>query len=126
MATLTIRNLPNEIRDALRREAAMHNRSMEEEARQTLASRYRPRLSPEEVMKRIAEFNAEHPHPADAKMSASESVIASKRIDALYEEGLISLEEKRAWDSRIDAYSVRLDEVEEFFRKTWPWYPKQS
>lgn len=126
MATLTLRNLPDEVRDALRREAAAHNRSMEEEARQALAQRYRPRLLPEEVMRLIAEHNAKHPHPADAQMLASESLIASRRIKALYKEGLISPEEKSAWDKRIDSYSVSLDEVEECFRKTWPWYPKGS
>ncbi len=45
MATLTIRNLPDEVRDRIRREAAERGHSMEEEARQALAVRYRPKLS---------------------------------------------------------------------------------
>jgi plasmid stability protein len=36
MATLTIRNLPEEVHDQLRREAADSGRSIEEEARQPL------------------------------------------------------------------------------------------
>ncbi|HVP83813.1 MAG TPA: hypothetical protein VMS78_03735 [Rhizomicrobium sp.] len=115
MATLTIRNLPDEVRNALRREAAAHNRSMEEEARQTLASHYRPRLSPEEVMRRIEEYNAKHPHPADAKMLASESIAADRRLEVLLDEGLISYEEKAEWDDKIARYAVSLAEVEAFF-----------
>jgi len=50
MATLTIRNLPEPVHDALRRRAAGNRRSMEAEARavlaQTLAPDDRPPLDP--------------------------------------------------------------------------------
>jgi plasmid stability protein len=42
MATLTIRNLPDEVRDRLRVRAAENGRSMEAEARATLAENYGP------------------------------------------------------------------------------------
>jgi len=125
MATLTIRNLPDEVRDRIRREAAEHGRSMEEEARQALALRYRPRPSPREVSKMLDALNAKVPPlPADAKMDRTDSFLASKRIDALFEEGLISLPEKRAWEERIDRFSVSLHEVQAFFEEKWPWTPK--
>jgi plasmid stability protein len=126
MATLTIRNLPEEVHDALRREAAEHRRSMEEEVRQTLTDRYRKKVPVEDLLKRLAELNARHPEPANAKMLMSEALIAGRRLEVLFEEKLISLEEKLDWESRIDARSVSLAEVETFFRKKWPWRPKTS
>lgn len=42
MATLTIRNLPESTRSALRRRAAAHDRSMEAEVRDILESAVRP------------------------------------------------------------------------------------
>lgn len=42
MATLTIRNLPDEVRDKLRVRAAENGRSMEAEARQALVQAYTP------------------------------------------------------------------------------------
>jgi plasmid stability protein len=126
MATLTIRNLPEEVHDALRREAAEHRRSMEEEARRTLADRYQKKVPLEEILRRLDALNAQYPKPANAKMLMSEALIAGRRLEVLFEERLISLEEKLDWESRIDARSVSLDEVEAFFRKTWPWHPKKS
>ncbi len=45
MATLTIRNLPNEVAEALRRLAAKNGRSMEEQVRRLLAEQVQDRLS---------------------------------------------------------------------------------
>jgi len=127
MATLTIRNLPEEVHDRLRREAAANRRSMEEEARRALAERYRPRLPPEEIMKRVEELRAKSPPlPPDAKMKLSESVIAGRRIETLYEEGLISVDERKAWDDRIRRLAVSLAEIESFFKTKWPWKPSGS
>ena len=56
MATLTIRNLPEEIRDAIRVTAAKHGWSMEAEVRETLVrtfSRPMPVLSDQEKLARI-------------------------------------------------------------------------
>ena len=55
MATLTIRNLPDDVRDRLRVRAAQNGRSMEAEARHALAQTYKPqglgerRSAPERV-----------------------------------------------------------------------------
>lgn len=125
MATLTIRNLPDDLRDRIRREAAEHGRSMEEEARQTLAERYRPKVSVDEILKRLDALNAGRPRlPPDAKMDVTDSFIAEKRITALFEEGVISLQEKKEWDERIGRYEIPLSEVEAFFEKHWPWREK--
>jgi plasmid stability protein len=125
MATLTIRNLPDEVRDRIRREAAEHGRSMEEEARTFLAQRYAPKVPMAEILKMLDELNAKVPPlPADAKMDRTDSFLASKRIDALFEEGIISLAEKQAWEDRIDRFAVSLPEVQAFFEEKWPWTPK--
>lgn len=41
MATITVRGLPDEVRDALKRRAALNGRSMEAEAREILAGALR-------------------------------------------------------------------------------------
>jgi plasmid stability protein len=125
MATITIRNLPDEVRDRMRSEAARNGRSMEEEARQYLARGYRPRLTPEEARRKLDALNAGRPPlPANAKMDGTDAFLAAKRIDLLFEEGLIPLSEKNAWDARIERYEVALDEVQAFFDKLWPWTAK--
>jgi|ERR1700733_8676 len=125
MPTLTIRNLPEDVHDELRREAAAHRRSMEEEARRTLAERYQTRMSPEELKAAVTRLNAQLPKlPKAAKMDTTDAYIAAKRIDLLHDERLIPLAEKRAWDEKIDRLEVSLPEVQAFFEKMWPWTPK--
>ena len=125
MPTLTIRNLPEEVHDALRQEAAAHRRSMEEEARRALSERYRKKLSSKELMAAVTKLNAHSsPPPASEKMDTTDAFVAAKRIDLLYDEGLIPLAEKRSWDEKIDRFEVSLPEVQAFFEKTWPWTPK--
>lgn len=119
MPTLTIRNLPDEVHDALRREAAEHRRSMEEEARRALAERFRRKPSSSEIDAMLASLQVK-PLPADAKMLVSESLIADRRMEVLFEEGVISLDEKRDWDDRITRLAVSLSEVEAFFDSKWP------
>ncbi|HXC54700.1 MAG TPA: hypothetical protein VNU97_05360 [Rhizomicrobium sp.] len=122
MATLTIRNLPDEIRDRMRVEAAKKGHSMEEEARQFLSQGYAPTLSLEELRRRLDTLNAgDPPLPSDAKMDRTDAFLASKRIELLFDEGLIPLSERTAWDERIDRYAVSLAEVQAFFDKMWPW-----
>ena len=93
------------------------------------AKGYNP-LAPErihEILKRLDELNAKAPPlPKDAKMDVTDSFLADKRITLLFEEGIISLEEKRAWDDRIDRFAVSLPEVQAFFEERWPWSPKKS
>ena len=124
MQTLTIRNLPDEVHDALRREAAQHRRSMEEEGRRALAERYTSKMSPEELKAAITKLKTQFPPlPASAKMDTTDAFIAARRIDLLHEEGLIPITEKLSWDERIDRFEVSLPEVQAFFEKMWPWTP---
>jgi plasmid stability protein len=53
MATLNIRNLPDEVHRELRLRAARHNRSMEAEARAILGEVCKPRRSVEEVVREV-------------------------------------------------------------------------
>lgn len=53
MATLNIRNLPDEVHRELRLRAARHNRSMEAEARAILGEACRPQASPEEALRKV-------------------------------------------------------------------------
>ena len=125
MPTLTIRNLPEEVHDELRREAAAHRRSMEEEARRALSERYRKRMTPKQLKAAITKLNAEYPAVSgSAKMDAIDAFIAAKRIELLYDEGIIPLSAKNAWDEKIDRFEVSLPEVQAFFEKMWPWTPK--
>jgi hypothetical protein len=50
-------------------------------------------------------------------MTANELLIASRRLEALLECGLISRKEKSAWDRRIDDDKISLAEVERFVAK---------
>ena len=124
MPTLTIRYLRDEVHDALRREAAAHRRSMEEEARRALAERYTSKMSPEELKAAITKLKTQFPPlPASAKMDTTDAFIAARRIDLLHEEGLIPLNEKLSWDERIDRFEVSLPEGQASFEKMWPWTP---
>ena len=126
MATLTIRNLPEEIRDRLRCAAAENRRSMEEEARQALADRYRNRLSPQEVVKKLQRLNAGKTPRMAPKMLASEILVAGRRVEALHESGLISRKEKVLWDERIARKEAALSEVERFAAEKRNWPKKRS
>jgi plasmid stability protein len=126
MATLTIRNLPEDIRDQMRREAAERGRSMEEEARQALAERYRKRLSPQELSKILDRLHGKRTPRGHGNLLASESLVASRRIEALYDNGQISRKEKSLWDQRIAQDAVSLKDVETFVTETQRWPARKS
>ena len=69
----------------------------------------------EEIIKRFEQLNADKPRRRQAeKMLASEFLIAGRRVEALYEAGLISRAERMSWDERIAQDDVTLDDVERF------------
>ncbi|HEX3665573.1 MAG TPA: Arc family DNA-binding protein [Rhizomicrobium sp.] len=125
MATLTIRNLPEEVRDRLRRAAAERGRSMEEEARQALAERYRSQLTAEEVLRRLSQLNPDKKKAGRSRIAASELLLASRRLESLVESDLISRREKAAWDRRLDEGNVSLADVEQFAAKKYHWPSKK-
>lgn len=67
MATLTIRNVPEDVKQALRVKAAQNGNSLEEALRQLLAEEVAgrqaraSRISAEEIMRRAAELEADEP-----------------------------------------------------------------
>lgn len=67
MATLTIRNLPDELVDRVKEAAARQGRSMEQEVRELLQKRYAER---EELLARIEDRWRRYP-PASAEEIAS-------------------------------------------------------
>ncbi len=83
MATLTIRNLPDEVRDALRIRAARNRRSMEAEARASLIEAAERPIVPESDWRAVvAEVQAEMA-PYHARMSGIvDSLIADRRKEA--------------------------------------------
>ncbi len=54
---------------------------------------------------------------SNATMDIVDAFIGTKRMDLLYEDGLISLEKKLRWDNLIDRRIVSLDAIEAFFEK---------
>ena len=78
MATLTIRNLPQEVYDRLRIRAAENRRSMEAEAREVLAKALPPKLSLEEALRKVDEMVARMPPEAQKKLSV-DSFLTERR-----------------------------------------------
>ena len=58
MATLTVRNLPDSTRDAIRVAAARHGRSMEAEVRVALEQTFRPAKPALTAQQRLARIDA--------------------------------------------------------------------
>ncbi|MFO1186615.1 MAG: Arc family DNA-binding protein [Alphaproteobacteria bacterium] len=85
MATLTIRNLPDEVRDRLRVRAAQNGRSMEEEARSLLDRAVRP-ITAEQMaaVERLKGIGRTRPG-FDPSRSAADEVIAERRAEAARE-----------------------------------------
>ena len=86
MATLTIRNLPDEVRDALRIRAARNGRSMEAEARASLIeAAERPIPTESDWRALVAEVQAEMAPYQDQMAGIVDSLIADRRAEAARE-----------------------------------------
>ena len=86
MATLTIRNLPDEVRDRLRVRAARNGRSMEAEAREALKQLYKPeRPDPSGISKRMRAAQELVRHFVPAGVSLADSLISDRRWEAACE-----------------------------------------
>lgn len=92
MATLTIRNLPDEVRDALRVRAAVRGRSMEAEARHALT---------QAVMTPLDEVRS----PSDAQRAAMRALQAEVRAAVTPGVSLVDelIAERRAEQAAEDA-----------------------
>ena len=81
MATLTIRNLPDDVRDRLRVRAAEHGRSMEAEARVILANALTPpRADASELQRLVAQLYSDSP-----PRNAVDDFIREKRREVIGE-----------------------------------------
>lgn len=81
MATLNIRNLPEEVHRALRQRAARHNRSMEAEARAILGEVCRPQRSTQDAVRRIQAW-VDDQYGADKPANVVEELIRERRQEA--------------------------------------------
>lgn len=117
MATLTIRNLPAEVHDALRRRAADNRRSMEAEAREVLAASVDRRPTPEEKARALAALWALDPGPRPgepAGWSTVDEFLAEKHLEAAWENGFVTSAERQAWLARIERFEIQPEELEAF------------
>ena len=123
MATLTIRNLPDEVRDALRRQAAEHRRSMEAEAREVLQAAVARKPKEAERLRAVARLRAMKPTIKRAfpeGWSQLDEDIAEGHLEAAWENGFVSSDERRFWAERLERFEVRPADVEVFVKSRLP------
>ena len=117
MATLTIRNLPDAVHDALRRRAAENRRSMEAEARETLQASVRPRPTGAERREALARLQAmapRSPRTFPEGWSQRDEDLADGHLEGAWENGLVSDAERRNWADRLERFEVWPAELEAF------------
>ena len=117
MATLTIRNLPAEVHDALRLRAAHNRRSMEAEAREVLAASVDRRPTPEESRRVLEAFWATSPPKRAGEpegWSCVDEFLAEKHLEAAWENGVVTSEERNAWLDRLERFEIQPEELEAF------------
>jgi plasmid stability protein len=97
MATLTIRNLPDEVRDKLRLRAAQNGRSTEAEVRSLLTQAVgeEPSSSRPSLRERVARLQAAFAPYRAAEGSVVDELIAERRIEA-WKENLEDIQDKNA------------------------------
>jgi plasmid stability protein len=117
MATLTIRNLPDDVRDALRRQAAEHRRSMEAEVRDVLQAAVARKPTEAERKQAIAELQAMEPaitRDFPAGWSQLDEDLAEGHLEAAWENGFVSDDEWQSWADRLQRFEVWPQDVEAF------------
>ena len=117
MAALTIRNLPDDVHDALRRQAASNRRSMEAEARAVLAASVVQRPSEAQKARILADFWAMSPgrRPGEPEgWSGVDEFLAEKHLEGAWENGIVTDDEREAWLGRLGRFEVQPSELEAF------------
>lgn len=122
MATLTVRNLPPEVHDGLRRRAAGNRRSVEAEVREVLraaVSADTPRPAPDPAVQRkaLAELRAmgaELKARLPEGWSLVDELIAERRLEAAFETGAISTEERFDMLEKLHRFELWPAEVQAF------------
>ena len=119
MPTLTIRNLPEDVHQALRMRAAQHGRSVEAEVRALLAAAVVARAE-SGVAEERREFGADAPSAiglwgASAPgRSEVDQFIAQRYVEAAFEGEEITVEEYARLNERIDAWEIDADWIDRF------------
>ena len=117
MATLTIRNLPDDVHDALRRRAAENRRSVEAEVRSVIQATVAARPTDDERKRAIARLQALRPsvqRQFPVGWSQSDEDAAEGHLEGAWENGLISDDEHRSWAHRMQQFEVLPADVEAF------------
>lgn len=117
MATLTIRNLPDDVHDALRRRAAEHRRSMEAEARDVLSQAVGGQARDDRKAKALAALQALEPVVRRGEpegWSGVDEFLAEKHLEAAWEAEQVSTEERAAWLDKLEHFEVWPAEIEAF------------
>ena len=117
MAALTIRNLPDDVHDALRRQAASNRRSMEAEARAVLAASVGRRPSEAQKAQILADFWALRPGRRRGEpdgWSGVDEFLAEKHLEGAWENGIVTDEERGAWLVRLGRFEIQPSELEAF------------
>lgn len=117
MATLTIRNLPDELHDALRRRAAENRRSMEAEVRSVIQAAVAPRPTDEQRAQALQRLQSMRPlfqRPFPAGWSQLEEDLADGHLEGAWENGFVSDDERQTWARRLERFEVWPADVEAF------------
>src|SRR5258707_14878738 len=115
MATLTIRNLPEDVHDALRRQGAEHRRSMGAEAREVLQANVVRRPTQAERKRAIASLQAmgaEMKKGLPEGWSVADEFLAEKHLNGAWEAGRVSDEERRSWLEQLERFEIWPAELE--------------
>ena len=111
MATLTVRDLPDDVRDKLRIRAAENGRSMEAEVRSLLAASVgesRPALDRAAWEARVREMQAAFAPYRNSQSSVVDELIAERREEARREDAEVPL----VYDGQDSATSSRKSQAE--------------
>jgi len=117
MATLTVRNLPDDVHDALRRRAAEHRRSVEAEVRDLLSQAVGDPTREERKAKALVALRGLEPvvrRNEPAGWSGVDEFLAEKHLEAAFEAEQISAEERRAWLGKLERFEAWPAEIESF------------
>lgn len=86
MKTLTVRQVPDDVHEALRLRAAAAGRSMEEEVRVLLARAAGPRRSPDKVLADLHQL-ARRAHGGEMPSGVVDEFLAERRAEARKDAG---------------------------------------
>ena len=121
MPTLTIRNVPEHVHQALRLRAAENARSVEAEVRSVLAAAVaQPSAHGVREERRAFGHDADLPNAigllgqSPPGRSEVDRFIAQRRVEAAFEGEEITAEEYASLNERIDAWEIDVDWVDRF------------